>query len=66
MDQLSDLIGLSVSELNTLVGTAVILLIALLLARAAFRLTRSLMRLGCSAIFLIILAIFILQRVMSG
>jgi hypothetical protein len=55
------LLNLETAELTRLVIIAVVLLVGLFLARLAFKLTASLMRIGCLAIFLIVAAIALMQ-----
>lgn len=55
------LLNMETAELTRLVIIAVVLLVGLFLARMAFKLTASLMRLGCLAIFLIVAAIALMQ-----
>jgi hypothetical protein len=65
MDALSAALGLETAQLTQIIIVAVVLLGGLFFARLAFKLTASLMRLGCLAIFLLIAALFLL-RVFSG
>jgi hypothetical protein len=55
------LLNMETAELTRLVIIAVVLLVGLFLARLAFKLTASLMRIGCLAIFLIVAAIALMQ-----
>ncbi|MCC6602540.1 MAG: hypothetical protein IT327_04990 [Anaerolineae bacterium] len=55
------LLNLETAELTRLVIIAVVLLVGLFLARLAFKLTASLMRIGCLAVFLIVAAIALMQ-----
>jgi hypothetical protein len=66
MEQIPDWIGITGEELGTLITMAIVLLVGLFLARLAFRLTRSLMRVGCTAVLLLVIAIFLVQRFMGG
>ncbi|MBK7893408.1 MAG: hypothetical protein WAS33_15915 [Candidatus Promineifilaceae bacterium] len=52
-------------DLTQLIVIAAVLLIGLFLARLAFKLTASLMRIGCLAIFFVVAAIALL-RMFSG
>ena len=61
MDALSELIGLTNQELIQLAVVGVILLIGLFVLRAAFKLTATLLRVGCFGIALIVGLLFILQ-----
>lgn len=54
-------LNMETAELTRLVIIAVVLLVGLFLARLAFKLTASLMRIGCLAIFLIVAAIALMQ-----
>lgn len=54
-------LNMETAELTRLVIIAVVLLVGLFFARMAFKLTASLMRIGCLAIFLIVAAIALLQ-----
>ena len=55
------LLNLQPEEITRLVVITAVLLIGLFFARLAFKLTASLMRLGCLAIFFIVVAIALLQ-----
>ncbi len=55
------LLNLQPEEITQLVVIAAVLLIGLFLARLAFKLTASLIRMGCLAIFFIIAAIALIQ-----
>lgn len=55
------LLNMETAELTRLVIIAVVLLVGLFLARLAFKLTASLMRIGCLAVFLIVAAIALMQ-----
>jgi hypothetical protein len=55
------LLNLQPEEITRLVVIAAVLLIGLFFARLAFKLTASLIRLGCLAIFFIVVAIALLQ-----
>ena len=55
------LINLPPEEITRLVVITAVLLIVLFLARLAFKLTATLVRLGCLTIFLIVMAIAILR-----
>ena len=55
------LLNLQPDEITRLIVIAAVLLIGLFLARLAFKLTASLMRLGCLAVFFIVVAIALLQ-----
>ena len=54
-------LNLQPEEITRLVVIAAVLLIGLFFARLAFKLTATLMRLGCLAIFFIVAAIALLQ-----
>lgn len=54
-------LNLQPEEITRLVVIAAVLLIGLFFARLAFKLTASIMRLGCLAIFFIVAAIALLQ-----
>jgi hypothetical protein len=56
-----EILNLQPEEITRLVVITAVLLIGLFLARLAFKLTASLMRLGCLAIFFIVAAIALLQ-----
>ena len=60
------LVNLQPQEITQLIVIAAILLIGLFLARLAFKLTATLMRLGCLIIFFIVAAIALLQLFGSG
>ncbi|MAT95707.1 MAG: hypothetical protein CL608_00955 [Anaerolineaceae bacterium] len=55
------LLNLQPEEITQLVVITAVLLIGLFFARLAFKLTASLIRLGCLAIFFIVAAIALLQ-----
>lgn len=55
------ILNLQPDEITRLVVIAAVLLIGLFFARLAFKLTASIMRLGCLAIFFIVAAIALLQ-----
>ena len=55
------LLNMETAELTRLVIIALVLLVGLFLARLAFKLTASLMRIGCLAVFLIVAAIALMQ-----
>lgn len=55
------LLNLQSEEIIRLVVIAAVLLIGLFLARLAFKLTASLIRMGCLAIFFIVAAIALIQ-----
>lgn len=57
--------NLQSEDLTQLIVIAAVLLIGLFLARLAFKLTASLMRIGCLAIFFVVAAIALL-RMFSG
>lgn len=61
MDSIAQLIGLTGAELIQLLGVAIALLIGLFLLRLAFKLTASLIRIGCIGIFLIVGVLFLVQ-----
>ncbi len=56
-----EILNLQPEEITRLVVITAVLLIGLFLARLAFKLTASLMRLGCLAVFFIVAAIALLQ-----
>lgn len=58
--------NLQAEDITQLIVIAAVLLIGLFLARLAFKLTASLMRLGCLAIFFIVAAIALLRMVSGG
>ncbi len=60
------LVNLQPQEITQLIVIAAILLIGLFLARLAFKLTATLMRLGCLIIFFIVAAIALLQLFGGG
>lgn len=53
--------NLQAEDITQLIVIAAVLLIGLFLARLAFKLTASLMRLGCLAIFFVIAAVALLR-----
>lgn len=53
--------NLQAEDLTQLIVIAAVLLVGLFLARLAFKLTASLMRIGCLAIFLLVAAIALLR-----
>ena len=55
------LLNLESAEIIRLIVIAAVLLFGLFLARLAFKLTASLMRIGCLAIFLIVVGIALIQ-----
>ncbi len=59
-------LNMETAELTRLVVVGVVLLVGLFLARMAFKLTASLMRIGCLAIFLIVAAIALMQMFGGG
>lgn len=61
MEDLLAQIGLTPNELMQMVILAVILLVGLVLARIALRLTAALLRIGCFIVLMIITAVFILN-----
>ena len=58
--------NLQAEDITQLIVIAAVLLIGLFLARLAFKLTASLMRLGCLAIFFIVAAIALLRMFSGG
>lgn len=54
-------LNMETAELTRLVVIGAVLLVGLFMARLAFKLTASLMRIGCLAIFLIVAAIALMQ-----
>jgi len=59
MDTLLESVGLASGELTRLLVLGVVLLVGLILARIALKLTASLFRIGCLSIFLIVAAVFL-------
>ncbi|MCB8924418.1 MAG: hypothetical protein H6652_02205 [Ardenticatenaceae bacterium] len=57
--------NLQAQDITQLIVIAAVLLIGLFLARLAFKLTASLMRIGCLFIFLVVAAVAIM-RMVSG
>lgn len=57
--------NLQTQDITQLIVIAAVLLVVLFLARMAFKLTATLMRIGCLAIFLIVAAVALL-RMFSG
>ncbi|WP_420629825.1 hypothetical protein [Candidatus Leptofilum sp.] len=57
--------NLQAEDITQLIVIAAVLLIVLFLARLAFKLTASLMRIGCLTIFIIVAAVALL-RMFSG
>ncbi len=55
------LLNLQAEEITRLVVITAVMLIGLFIARLAFKLTATLVRLGCLAIFFIVAAIALLQ-----
>lgn len=55
------ILNMESAELTRLIVIAAVLLVGLFLARLAFKLTASLMRIGCLAVFLIVAAIALMQ-----
>ena len=55
------LLNMESAEIIRLIVIAAVLLFGLFLARLAFKLTASLMRIGCLAIFLIVVGIALIQ-----
>lgn len=55
------ILNLQPEELTRLIIIGVVLLIGLFFARLAFKLTASLMRIGCLAIFFVVAAIALIQ-----
>ena len=58
--------NLQAEDITQLIVIAAVLLIGLFLARLAFKLTASLMRLGCLAIFFLVAAIALLRMFSGG
>lgn len=56
-----EILNLQPEEITRLVVITAVLLIGLFFARLAFKLTASLMRLGCLAVFFIVAAMALLQ-----
>ena len=56
-----EILNMQPEEITQLVVVAAVLLIGLFFARLAFKLTASLIRLGCLAIFFIVAAIALLR-----
>lgn len=61
MESIAQLIGISVAQLTQLATIAAALLVGLFLLRVAFKLTASLLRIGCIGIVMIIAVVFLLQ-----
>jgi hypothetical protein len=57
--------NLQAEDITQLIVIAAVLLIGLFLARLAFKLTASLMRLGCLAVFFVVAAIALLRMFSS-
>ena len=58
---MDSILNLETAEITRLVIIAAVLLVGLFFARLAFKLTASIMRLGCLAIFFIVAAIALMQ-----
>jgi hypothetical protein len=61
MDAFPQILGLTGQEITQLAILAVALLIGLFLLRLAFRLTATLLRVGCIGIFIIVALVFAFQ-----
>lgn len=61
MDQLLQTIGLTMGDFTTLAVLAAVLLIGLFLLRILFKITATLLRVGCFLILFILFAAFILM-----
>jgi hypothetical protein len=61
MDSISTLLGLESGQLTFLIVVVIVLVIGLFFARVAFKLTASLMRIGCFAVFFIAAAVFLIM-----
>ena len=61
MDTILETLGLTSGELIQLLVLGVALMIVLFLARLAFKLTATLIRIGCIGIILIVAVVFILN-----
>jgi hypothetical protein len=57
-----EFLGLTMDQLLTLISLGVILLVALLILRAAVKLTKALLRLGCLGILVILVVLFLMLR----
>ena len=63
---MDSLFNLQPEQITQLIVITAVLLIGLFLARLAFKLTASLMRIGCMFVFFIVAAIALIQMVGSG
>ena len=61
MNELLNSIGLASGEVTQLIILAVVLLVGLFLVRTFFKLTATLFRVGCFAIFFIVAAVFVIN-----
>ena len=61
---MDSILNLESAEITRLVIIAAVLLVGLFFARLAFKLTASIMRMGCLAIFFIVAAIALMQMFM--
>ena len=61
MEELAQLIGLTAEELTQLLTIGIVLVILLMVGRAALKLTAALFKMGCFAIILIVGAVYLLN-----
>ena len=60
------MLGLTVGQLLTLGGVAVAMVLVLLALRTLLKLTRAFLKFGCLVIIVIVVAAFVLMRVLGG
>ena len=60
------MLGLTVEQLFILGGVAVALVLVLLALRTLLKLTRAFLKFGCLGIIVIVVAAFVLMRVLGG
>ncbi len=63
MESIAELFGLTSQEFIQLLVIGVVLLIGLFVLRTAFKLTTTLLRVGCICIILIVGVIFLMQTI---
>jgi hypothetical protein len=59
---MAEFLGLTTDQVLTLISLGVVLLVGLLILRAAVKLTKVLLRLGCLGILVILVALFFVLR----
>ncbi len=61
MEELAQFIGLNAEELTQLITIGVVLVVLLIVGRAALKLTAALFKMGCFTIILIVTAVYLIN-----